>query len=212
MVKITNSSVSVGVRLFFAALLGSMVTGCVSTPSKNADIDYAKYSESRDALASELGEKEEYEFALDLAQMAVERKRYDRAEVLLQKLRKVNQQDVRSYRLLAKIYEAQGKIQYARVSMQEAIKQPTKTVDDESEFARLSLMLSDYVSAEEIYQAWLLSNEASRQISALNNLGFSQLLQKDYPLAQTYFEQALQKDPLSSKARNNLQLLKTLME
>ena len=212
MVKIISSSVSVGVRLFFVAILGALVMGCVSTPSKNSDIDYAKYSESRDSLASELGDKEEYEFALDLAQMAVERKHYDRAEVLLQKLRKVNQQDVRSYRLLAKIYEAQNKIQYAHVSMQEAIKQLSKTVDDESEFARLSLMLSDYASAEAIYQAWLLSNEASRQISALNNLGFSQLLQKNYPLAQTYFEQALQKDPLNSKARNNLQLLKTLVE
>ncbi len=52
----------------------------------------------------------------------------------------------------------------------------------------------------------------SLHVTALNNLGFSALLQKQYVAAHHFFEQALLKDPLNSKALNNLKLVKTLME
>lgn len=200
-------------RLAILPGLVVLLVGCSSTNSKvENSVDYSKYSKQVEPLATELNDQDEYEFALDLASLAIERKQYSRAEGILQKARKVHHQDIRTYRMLAKVYEAQGKTNYALVAMQEANKQVTKTVEDESELGRLALMQDEFALAEEIYQAWLTSNDVGRQVSALNNLGFCDLLQKKYVSAKSYFEQALQKDPLNTKARNNLQLLKTLSE
>lgn len=213
--KVKSSRRPAGSLLRWIMLPGLVIllAGCSSTKNKvENNVDYAKYSQQVEPLATELNDQDEYEFALDLANLAIEQKQYARAESILQKARKVQQHDVRTYRMLAKTYEAQGKVNYALISMIEANKQPTKTIDDESELARLALMEDEFTLAEEIYQAWLRSSEVSRQVSALNNLGFCDLLQKKYISAQEYFEQALQKDPLNTKARNNLQLLKTLSE
>ncbi|WP_172959725.1 tetratricopeptide repeat protein [Thiomicrorhabdus aquaedulcis] len=189
------------------------LAGCSQTSQKEPlGIDYAKFAQQNEPLNTELNDAQEYEFALDLAKLSVERKHYSRAEGLLQKLRKANGQDIRVYRLLAQMYEAQSKLPTALVAWQEANKLPSKTVDDESEWARLALMQDQYAVAEAIYQAWLSSNEVSRQVSGLNNLGFSALLQKQYPTAKEYFGKALQKDPLNSKARSNLQLLNSITE
>ncbi|MEA3405188.1 MAG: tetratricopeptide repeat protein [Pseudomonadota bacterium] len=56
-----------------------------------------------------MSSKDEYEFALDLAGLELNRQRYERAEGLLQKLRKIDREDTRVYRLLAQVYEAQKK-------------------------------------------------------------------------------------------------------
>ncbi|MDX1347251.1 MAG: tetratricopeptide repeat protein [Thiomicrorhabdus chilensis] len=200
--------------LKFSLLTGLLVLlgGCSQAPKKvESQIDYAKYSQQVEPLASELGEKEEYEFALDLARLEVNRKRYERAEFLLKKLRKAESQDIRLYRLLGKVYEAQQKNQLALIAWQEAAKLPDKTLDDESELARLSLVEGRYDDAESLYRDWLKRPEMTVQVSALNNLGFSALLQKNYLDAQGYFEEALQKDPLNTKALNNLKLVKTLV-
>jgi Tfp pilus assembly protein PilF len=190
-----------------------LLVGCSSTKTKvENNVDYSKYSQQDAPLATQLNDQDEYEFALDLASLAIERKQYSRAEGILHKARKVNPQDVRIYRMLAKVYEAQDNNNYALVAMQQANKQATKTVEDESELGRLALMQDKFVLAENIYQSWLTSTDMSRQVSALNNLGFSALLQKKYVSAKIYFEQALQKDPLNTKARNNLLLLKNLSE
>ncbi len=198
--------------LLLASLLSSLV-GCSQLSSKPENqIDYAKYSQQVEPLSTELGKEEEYEFALDLAKLEIERHRYDRAEVLLQKLRKSKGGDIRLYRLLAKVYEAQQKNDLSLIAWQEVNKNSKATIDDESELARLSLIQSEYESAEGIYQAWLTHADRAVQVTALNNLGFSALLQKKYVDAQDLFEQALQKDPLNSKAINNLKLVKTLVE
>lgn len=190
-----------------------LLVGCSQAPKKDSNaVDYAKFAQQDAPLNTQLNDQQEYEFALDLANLSLERKQYDRAEGLLQKLRKADAQDIRSYRLLAKLYEAQGKLPTALVALQEANKLAQKTTDDESELARLALMQDQYAVAETIYQAWLSSSDLSRQVSALNNLGFSALLQKKYVAAKEYFGQALQKDPLNSKARNNLQLLNSITE
>jgi hypothetical protein len=72
-----------------ACLLIPMV-GCSQLFSKPENqIDYAKYSQQVEPLSAELGQKEEYEFALDLAKLQIERQHYERAEVLLQKTRRL---------------------------------------------------------------------------------------------------------------------------
>lgn len=189
----------------------AFVSGCSQTPQKSNQIDYSKYAQTIEPLETELGEEKEYEFALDLANLVVERKRYVRAEQLLMQLRRENPHDIRVYRLLTKVYEAQSKSELALVAAQEANKLNTKTIDDEAELARLALMQEKFGLADKTYRAWLKSPESVIQVSALNNLGFSALLQKKYGNAQRYFEQALKKDPLNNKALNNLKLVKTLV-
>jgi Tfp pilus assembly protein PilF len=197
-------------------LLVSILTpliGCSQLATKKDNkIDYSKYSQQSEPLSSELGQKEEYEFALDLARLDIERKRFDNAEVLLQKLRKAKGDDIRLYRLLAQVYEAQQKNDLSLVAWQEVNKRAEATIDDESELARLFLMHSEYTPAETIYQVWLNQSDKTLQVTALNNLGFSALLQKKYTNAENFFLQALQIDPLNSKAINNLKLVKTLVE
>lgn len=196
-----------------AAALVMLLNGCALTNVKNdSRIDYAKFSQQDAPLATELGEQEEYEFALDLARLQVERQRYDQAETLLQKLRRTRADDIRLYRLLGRVYEGQGKPDRALIAWRETQTLSGRTIEDESQLARLALMQNQYELAEQIYQAWLKQNDKRVQISALNNLGFSALLQKQYTQAQAYFEQALERDPLNDKALNNLKLLTTLME
>ncbi len=198
--------------LFLACLLIPMV-GCSQLFSKPENqIDYAKYSQQVEPLSAELGQKEEYEFALDLAKLQIERQHYERAEVLLQKLRKAQSDDIRLYRLLAQVYEAQQKNDLSLIAWQEVNKNSKVSIDDQFELARLSLIQGEYAAAESIYQAWLTHEDRTIQVTALNNLGFSALLQKKYMDAQDLFEQALRKDPLNSKAINNLKLVKTLVD
>jgi Tfp pilus assembly protein PilF len=213
MTLFSKESFFVILKFFVSVSLLTPLAGCsqLSTKTDNK-VDYVKYSQQSEPLSSELGQKEEYEFALDLARLDVERERYDHAEVLLQKLRKAKGDDIRLYRLLAQIYEAQQKNELCLVAWQEVNKRAEATIDDESELARLFLMQSEYASAETIYQAWLNHSDTGMQVTALNNLGFSALLQKKYTDAENFFLQALQKDPLNSKAINNLKLVKTLVE
>ncbi|WP_178863519.1 tetratricopeptide repeat protein [Thiomicrorhabdus cannonii] len=187
-----------------------LLSACSQAPNK-PQIDYSKFSQSQSApLATELDVKDEYEFALDLARLQVERKRYAAAENLLQKLRRERDDDIRLYRLLGQVYEAQNKTEMARVARSSAVQLKDSSLDDESELARLYLMEGDYAAAESIYQNWVVGNAKSTQVSGLNNLGFSQLLQKRYAQAEGYFERALVIDPLNRKARDNLKLLNTL--
>jgi len=198
--------------LLLASLLTSVVGCSQLSVSPESKVDYARHSQQVEPLATELSQQEEYEFALDLAKLQIQRKRYERAEVLLQKLRKVKGDDIRLYRLLAQVYEAQQKNDLSLIAWQEVNKRVEATIDDESELARLFLMQSEYTPAETIYQAWLNHSNKAIQVTALNNLGFSALLQKKYTDAENFFLQALQKDPLNSKAINNLKLVKTLVE
>ncbi|MDG6779041.1 tetratricopeptide repeat protein [Thiomicrorhabdus sp. zzn3] len=188
-----------------------LLSACSTATTKvQSQIDYAKFSKQEAPLATELGEQEEYEFALDLARFQVEHQRYAQAEPLLQKLRRERSNDLRVYRLLAKVYEGQKKLDRALVAWREANKISGHSLSDESELARLALIMEHYQEAERIYQSWLARSDVTTQVSALNNLGFSALLQKDFMGAKRFFEQALQQDPLNSKASNNLKLLQNL--
>jgi len=191
----------------------AFISGCSQTPSKPELANKAALQQPQTPpLASNLSQKEEYEFALDLAGLELKRQRYARAEGLLQKLRKIDREDVRIYRLLAQVYEAQQKPDMALIAWQQVNKSADKSKNDEGELARLALMNEQYELAQKIYQAWLESDDILRQVSALNNLGFSSVLQKQYQQAQVFFEKALELDPLNTKALNNLKLVKTLVE
>lgn len=205
--------VLVRIGLLSMACLFLSACGQMQTKSDNALQKAMMEQASQNApLSTDLNFEEEYEFALDMAKLEVDRKRYSRAEELLQKMRKVNREDERIYRLLAQVYEAQQKPEMALVAWKQVIQSSNRTVDDESELARLALMNEEFDVAESIYRTWLESDVVVRKISALNNLGFSALLQKRYEAAHAFFEKALVIDPLNTKALNNLKLVNTLIE
>ncbi|MBN2867023.1 MAG: tetratricopeptide repeat protein [Thiotrichales bacterium] len=187
------------------------LVGCSQAPKK-PDMPKDQVESQTKPLATDLSAEDEYQFALDLAGLEVKRQRYDRAEGILQKLRKAEREDIRVYRLLAQVYEAQKKPEMALIAWQQANKFTDKTISDEAELARLALMNEQYASAEAIYQTWLLSADELQKVSGLNNLGFSAILQKKYSAAKAYFQQALEVDPLNAKAINNLKLVTKLME
>ena len=200
-------------KLSLVALLSAMVTGCSQSPTKLSQLENKAFEQPQTPpLASNLNAQEEYEFALDLAEWEINRQRYERAETLLQKLRKAQYDDLRLYRMLAKVYEGQQKNALALVAWLHVNKSNDRLVSDEAELARLALIQEEFDIAEPIYQAWLSSDKISQQVSGLNNLGFAAILQNDYSQAKVYFKQALGKDPLNTKASNNLALVNTLIE
>jgi len=172
-------------RTGLMALILTLLMGCSQTPNKpELAIKAPLQSSQTPPLASNLSQKEEYEFALDLARLELKRQRYSRAEVLLQKLRKIDREDVRVYRLLAQVYEAQQKPDMALIAWQQVNKSKEKSKSDEAELARLALMNGQFELAESLYQAWLKSDDIIQQVSELNNLGFSAVLQKQYVKAK----------------------------
>lgn len=194
--------------LSLSLLLVWGVTGCVGNTTKvQSQIDYAKFSQQGVPLSTDLSEEDEYQFALDLARFQVKHQKYSQAEDLLQRLRKVKPEDIAVYRLLANAYEGLKQPETALIAWQQVVKLPDSTIDDESEYARVAIMLSHYDLAEETYKKWVTSEVKSTRVSGLNNLGFSALLQKDLVDAKAFFKRALQEDPLNSKAMNNLKLI-----
>ncbi|WP_319380742.1 tetratricopeptide repeat protein [Thiomicrorhabdus sp.] len=189
----------------------SLLSACSSvSSSKQNDLNYAKLSTQQTPLITELDADQEEKFALDLIELEISRQHYDRAEEMLQKIRKTADDKLRAYRLLAKTYEGQDKRQLALLAWREVNQLPGKTVDDEASYAQVALIQGNYQTADSIYRTWLSSGVAEREVSALNNLGFSALLQKRYNEARDLFRQALHRDPLNSKALNNLILLDSL--
>lgn len=205
-----SSPLQMAKTLLAMGVLFSLV-GCSQTPNKIQAIEKNTIQmESAPALATELSSEDEYEFALDIARLDYSRQNFNKAETLLHKLRKFNRQDIRVYRLLGKVYEATARQELALTAWQEVNRMSDKTTADEAELARLALMQDNYELAKPIYKEWLDSSELTAQISALNNLGFVALLEGDYQQAQKYLVSALKKDPLNSKALNNLKLVNKL--
>lgn len=185
-----------------------ILTACTVTETKSSSS--LSGPGPSEPLAMQVGDKGQYKLLLDLAVMELKQKRYQQAEPLLQKLRKLNREDIQVYRLLAQAYEGQQKQHLALLAWQQINQFEAHTVDDEAEYARLALIEDQFQIAESIYQRWLHSEQINHRLSALNNLGFSRLLQKDFAQARSYFQQALKLDPLNSKALNNLILVDAL--
>ncbi|MDX1352907.1 MAG: tetratricopeptide repeat protein [Thiomicrorhabdus sp.] len=200
-------------KVGLGVLLLTLFAGCSQSPSKLSQLEKKTFERHQaPPLATELSAQDEYEFALDLAELEINRQRYQQAESLLHKLRKAKSDDLRLYRMLAKVYEGQQKNGMALIAWLQVNKSDKRLISDEAELARLALLQEAFDIAEPIYQAWLNSDKVSMQVSGLNNLGFASLLQNDYLQAQKYFNQALRKDPLNSKAMNNLALVTRLIE
>lgn len=201
------------VKLGLLVLLATLFAGCSQSPTKLSQLEKQAFERPQSPpLATELSAQDEYEFALDLAELEINRQRYQQAESLLHKLRKAKSDDLRLYRMLAKVYEGQQKNSMALIAWLHVNKSSDRLVSDEAELARLALVQEAFDIAEPIYQAWLNSDKISTQVSGLNNLGFASMLQNDYRQAKEYFKQALRKDPLNSKASHNLALVTTLIE
>lgn len=185
------------------------IAGCSSSPTMQARPKASEIPiDQVEPLATDLTEEDEYKFGLDLAALEIHNKQFGRADRLLNKLKKYKPDDVRVYRLYTDYYEAKQNLDMAYVSSKQAIKQSEKNQKDEARFAQFALMTDHYSEAENIYQQWLEDAESpTLEVIALNNLGFSALLQKHYKKAKDYFERAIQKDPLNEKARNNLKLI-----
>lgn len=189
-----------------------LLSGCSSEPKKlSGERKSSVPMEEVKPLAKDLSEEDEYEFALDLARMKIAQEHYQKAYSLLKKLKQFKPEDIRIYRLLSTYYEKQGNLEMAFVSSQQTLKNPDKTIQDEQKYARYALLNENYAEADRIYQAWLdRTGSQTVTVIALNNLGFSALLQKDFDKAQSYFLRALKLDPLNEKARNNLKLIQSI--
>ncbi|QBZ83754.1 TPR repeat-containing protein [Hydrogenovibrio crunogenus] len=199
-------------HLIFVSVFLILLSGCSSEPKKlSGKTKSSVPMEEVKPLAKDLTEDDEYEFALDLARLNVEQEHYEKAYSLLKKLKQFKPDDIRIYRLLSTYYEKQNDLKMAFISSQQTLKNPAKTIQDEQVYARYALLNENYAEADKIYQAWLDRTKSQAvTVIALNNLGFSALLQKDFERAQTYFLKALKLDPLNEKARNNLKLIESI--
>lgn len=191
-----------------------LLSGCASEPKRlEVNTQNSVPMQEVKPLATELNDQQQYHLALDVAQLQLDNNELAKAESLLKKLRHSNPDDIEIYRLLTILYEKQAKLDMALISAEMAISKPASQKKDEQIYARLALLNEQYLKADNIYQQWLtLSQNPSIQVIALNNLGFSALLQGKLESAKDYFNQALKLDPLNEKARNNLKLIETTVQ
>lgn len=180
------------------------LTACTTQPKKPED--------DQKPLAESLTKEAQFEFALDLVNLQIERKDYAAAESLLMKLRREQGDDIRIYRLLGEVYLLQDKLELSYTSWMQVIDFKERNLKDEASFADVALKLDKFSEAEEIYQAWLSSDKRQTQVAGYNNLGFAQLLQQNLPKAKEYFLQALVVDPLNETARANMDFTLSLEE
>lgn len=184
------------------------ISGCSTVPSSIEQSPKNTVAlEKVKPLATEFTETQELEFALDVVDLELKNQRWDKAFTLLKKLKRFYPEDARIYRRYVRYYQYQNDRTLAYVSAKALMKKEGVTHKDQSMAARLALLNDDFSMADKIYQAWLETDEQAMRVTALNNLGFSALLQKKPDAARQYFQKALALDPLHEKARNNLALL-----
>ncbi len=184
-------------RLLLCAALAASLTGCATTPRDQPA-----------ALQNELGPQEQAAFVRDYCHLLLDTGRLDEAERLLEQLRQEQPADLQVLRLLAQVYERHGKLELALLVRQELHRQHPDDVEDAAQYARVALLSRRYPEAEAVYQHWLANagHGSRQQVMALNNLGYSRLLQDDAAHAGDYLRQALAIDPLDTRARTNLAL------
>ena len=198
-----------------------LLSGCLAEKNDSAvTVMQARIKENNTIARDEkplktvLDEKEQLRFRLDYARLLIKDNKISEAEHLLDSLRKDEAIAPDAYPLLAKVYELQKNWQNAYIAWDVACKlDNSHNIDLQSRLARAALLSEKYDIAEQIYQQWLSPvNQGSKkiQITALNNLGFTYLLQKKYEQAEIYLKQALELDPLDKKALANLRLLQEL--
>lgn len=198
-------SSTISMVLLLAAL---GLSGCANTV-KNAP---ASSAENTKPLADSLTEESQFDFAMDMVRLQMDRSEWERAEELLLKLRRSHAEEAEVFRLLGRVYEAKDQLDLAFITREQLLELDEHTRLDEADFARTAIQLENYQAAEETYQAWLLDEQNHVQVAGLNNLGFSALLQSNLGQARSYFDRALALDPLNQKSRNNLALLRQIQD
>ena len=195
-------------QAFIIGLSILLLNGCASTSKPSS----ANPADNTKPLADSLTEESQFEFAMDMVRLQMDRSEWERAEQLLLKLRRSHADEPEVFRLLGRVYEAKQQLDLAYITRDQLLKLDDHTRSDEADFARIAVQLERYSDAEKIYQAWLSDEQNHVQVAGLNNLGFSALLQTDLNQAESYFDQALALDPLNQKTRNNLALLRQIQE
>lgn len=195
------------------ALTVLLISGCSHQPSREAP---NQTTDQTPPLAANLSAEQRLDFTLNLLEQALvdasTPQNYQNIEQNLLQLRRGAPDDVRIYRLLIETYIQDSRMDLAYVTAKELVKLPKASLDDEDMFASIALSLEDYVTAESVYKRWLEQPASHTQVAALNNLGFSALLQRNWSQAEDYFTLALERDPLNQRARHNLVLLMTLRD
>lgn len=188
--------------IYFVVFLS--LTACSTKPKTLED--------DKKPLAETMTKDAQFEFALDLVNLQIEREDYRAAEQLLMKLRREQGDDIRIYRLLGKVYLLQEKLDLSYTAQLQVLDFKERTLQDEADYAEVALKLEKFAEAETIYQAWLQSKDRQTKVAGINNLGFIKLLQENLAEAQEFFLEALTVDPLNERARANLDFILSLEE
>jgi Flp pilus assembly protein TadD len=186
-------------------LVVPMLSACVTLKSGQA-ITSATDDSERDALKLNLTLEEEKKFLLDYAALLIKSEQYDQAESVLLRLREGHLEPLLVYRLLGQLYERQNRPVRAQMAWEMVLKLGGDSVQDEAHLARVALMNKQFEISDGIYRRWLGQFKRGDRLykMALNNLGFSLLLQEKLSESHELLTQAVELDPLDKKARNNL--------
>ena len=195
------------IGLLLSVLLSSGCTGLQLEEDEQAKMSV----QQEPPLGSNLDAKDEFRLLMDMVDLEIKQEQYLKAESLLQRLRKDHHDNMDIYRKLGVVYAKLDKGHLSLLAWREVIQSGKSNVDDQAEYARMALVEDEYQLAEVVYKNWLQQGGTPLQVTALNNLGFSKLLQKKYASAEAYFRDALLKDPLNTKALNNLLLVDSLL-
>ena len=204
--------------VIFVLLPLALLCGCLPATQTNAKsaLQTPQSQEpelpSTPPLQTTLVPEEQEEFRLGYAKLLIDSGREAEAEALLDKLRHNTKLAPEAYPLLAKIYEQRGMRIEALLAWEKALQFREGNQKLMGRVARAALVCKKYHQADEIFNQWLAHNQAGSElhIAALNNLGYSSLLQHHYDRAAHFFGQALASDPLNKRAKANLSLLERL--
>lgn len=163
-------------------------------------------------LQTRLEGDEQKSFLRDYARLLSESGNHAEAARILEELRREDPSDLAITRQIADVYERAGQLELALLAWEGIYRGKGDPLQDGAEFARVALLNRRYGLAREVYHDWLdaAGENSSRRITAMNNLGYSYLLERDMSNARYWFERALAIDPLHGRARANLELLRRL--
>jgi Flp pilus assembly protein TadD len=182
------------------------LTGCAMQPATSSGDGQSEQLQTR------LEGDKQKSFLQDYAALLSESGNHAEAARILEELRREDPSDLGITRQIADVYERTGQLELALLAREGVYRGGGDPLQDGAELARVALLNRRYGLAREVYHGWLAEARpnSSRQVSAMNNLGYSYLLEHDMENARAWFERALAIDPLHGRARANLELLRQL--
>ena len=179
-----------------------LATGC-------ANLDTApETAPLEEGIKTRLEPAEQRRFLHDYARLLIRLERFDQAEDLLDSLRQHGPGSKETLGLLARVYERQERQELALMARRAIHERRPDDLSAAGRYARTALRCGRYDEAEAIFDGWLeaAAPGSPKAISALNNLGYSALLQGEHGRAVKLLKRALAADPLNRRARANLAL------